>query len=213
MRKSSSTKSDAKLLKRSLPADLSRADLRKLSIIKAFIDCVAQHGLAQATFEKLGARIKMKAPHVAYYFPDREQLLAGAIRFVVAKGQEATLRRIDSATDDHEALCAMVNGAFDWWEEDPRYFTIMMLFYHLASFDPVYRDMHTEIRLTGEARIAALLSRLRTDLPSKSLAEIARNIQGVITGNLIGWATIRSAEPAKEARSRTIESVLQMARR
>lgn len=170
---------------------------------------MCQVGLAQATFEKVGNRLKMKAPHVAYYYPDREALLEGAIQFVVAKGQEATVARIEAAKSDREAVCAMADGAFDWLEDEPKYFTIMMLFYHLASYDRHYRELHSEMRNVAEERIQGLLDKIGSVEP-KHRRKVAKDIHGLITGNLIGWATTKSSDDIKETRARTVDTILRM---
>jgi len=199
------------LLLRTFAGEATRGELKRADIIKAFIDCVVEGNLAAATFERVGQRLKMKAPHVAYYFKDRDALLEGAIKFVIAKGQEATIQRIAKARGSAEALLGMVHGAFDWYENEPKNFAILMLLYHLSSYDPKFKAMNHEIRLAGENRIESLLAELGHFTKKLERRKRAQLIHAVITGSIIGWATTQSGLSLAELRKRTEEAVKELA--
>jgi AcrR family transcriptional regulator len=154
----------------------------------------------------------MAPPHIAYYFPDREALVEGAVRLAVETGQSYTIAHLQKAKSTEEGLAAIVHGAFDWLEANPRYFSMMMLFYFLASYDERYLALHTELRAEGEKRIASLLEKSGKFPDKKARLQRTRDIHGLITGNVIGWATTKSKAPLSEARKRTVETVLELSR-
>jgi hypothetical protein len=137
-------------------------------------------------------------------------MIESAIRWVVQKGQQITAQKVEVAHTPSEALRAIVEGAFDWLEKYPRYGTIMVLFYYLASYDPYYRTLHSKMRSIGEERILSVLRIVsgKGKKNTRSLRNQAACIQGLITGNLLGWLTTENEVPLKSLKEKTVVSAL-----
>lgn len=186
-------------------------DDKKTELIRIIIDCIAREGTEGLSFEQVGNLAQMKRSHVAYYFPSRQAMIEAAIRWVVQEGQKFTQERVQQARTPQEALLGSVKGAFDWLEHSPGYSTLMILFYYLASYDEAYRKLHSELRTVGEERILSLLRLAHPQSKaSAKLRDRARDIQGLITGNIVGWVTTDRSVKLSDLRKRTMASALSL---
>lgn len=183
---------------------------RREQLVQAIVQIVAREGAEGLTFEKVGSAIGIPRAHVAYYFKDREAMLEAAITRVVEFGQECTLRRIESAKSQEDALCASVDGAMDWLEKHPKYVVVLSLFGALATYHPRFKQLNTQIREAGELRIVSLLESGAAEITRAEALNLARDIHGLLTGNIIGWASTRNKVSLVELRKRTRERTLQM---
>lgn len=135
-----------------------KADLRRMEILEAVIDCLAGEGVFGLTAEAIGKRTGMRRSHVAYYFPNQDEMLDAAIRFVVATGQEVAVGYLAAAADGtpKDRLHAYVRATFGWFERYPKHSAIMTLLHHYGCVNGKYRKLNEQIRTAGEQRLASL---------------------------------------------------------
>ncbi|MGC0423013.1 TetR/AcrR family transcriptional regulator [Embleya sp. AB8] len=67
-------------------------------VLRAAMDAIGEHGLAQLTMAGLGRRIGISGGHVAYYFGSKEQLLIETLRWS-EQGFAERRRALSAATD------------------------------------------------------------------------------------------------------------------
>jgi AcrR family transcriptional regulator len=185
----------------------SSSDLKRASILSAVVKILAQEGLDELTFEKIGKRVKMARSHVVYYFPHRDELVMAAIRFAAMSASETILRHLEAADGWKKKLHRYIEGNFAWIEENPEHATVYTLLYYLSTFKPEYRKLHSEIRRAGSDRIAGILEEGPAKGRKRLVQAYAKSIQGVITGNLIDVMTTDQAAHLKERCQETLDSV------
>lgn len=185
----------------------SSSDLKRAAILNAVVKILAQEGVDELTFEKIGKRVKMARSHVVYYFPHRDELVMAAIRFAAMSASETILRHLEGADGWKKKLHRYIEGNFAWIEKNPEHATVYTLIYYLSTFKPEYRKLHSEIRRAGSERIAALLEESPARGKKRLIQSYAKAIQGIITGNLIDVMTTDQAAHLKERRQETLDSV------
>jgi TetR/AcrR family transcriptional regulator, transcriptional repressor of bet genes len=166
----------------------SRQDIKRAQILEAVIQILAKKGVDELTLESVGKAVGLSRSHVVYYFKSRDELIEAAVRFSTVSAKSIIQAHIGFETDWHRALEKYVEGNFVWIGTRKEHVTVYTLLYYLASFQPAYRKLHTEIRKVGYDFIYSILESSKT-IPQKRLKALTINIQGVITGNLIDCTT------------------------
>lgn len=134
-----------------------KADLRRMAILDAVIDCIAEKGILALTAQEVGRLAKMRRSHVTYYFPNQDTMVEAAIKFVVSTGQEITIAHVAAAKEPEAQLKAMVRATFTWFERHPKHAAVMLLLHYYGTCDKRYRKLNTQIRTAGENRLEAIL--------------------------------------------------------
>ena len=187
-----------------------KSEERKLRILQATIDCIAEKGFDQTTFDAIGERVAMTRTHVNYYFSSRDELLRTAVRYAIALGQHIIIEHVERATTWRDRLTAVIEGPFEWLDRYPKHAPVMTIFYHLCFCDPFYRQVQNVIRQGGEDRMLACLQTPvdAGSLSRKRAVELARSIQSLITGTLLNLSSCDYPIPLAEARKLTVRQSL-----
>jgi AcrR family transcriptional regulator len=164
-----------------------KGDLRKIEIIESAIHCLATDGVEKTTFEAIGKRIGLSKSHVAYHFPDLDDLIESCIRLAAVNGTQITVDKLKGKTNWEDQLRAIVEGAFAWAEQFPEHLKVLILFYYRSSYQQRFRDINTEFRQMGARRLLRVLEG-ELDKRGRSPAQrmnLARRIQALVFGSLI----------------------------
>ncbi len=180
-----------------------KGDLRKIAIIEAAIECVATEGIEHTSFEAIGKRLDIGRAHVAYYFPNRSDLIEATFKFAIGTGQTFSVENLKAAHPSRNPLEAFVNGTFEWFHTFPNHARVFLLLYYLASYDKKLRKLHDEIRATGAARIAAALEPMISKNHKKDVPELAKLVQAILTGYLVEFFSTHPGCDLETYRQRT----------
>jgi len=168
------------------PLQPRKGDLRKFAIVNAVIACVARDGAEGATHGHLAGHLKIRRSHVIYYFKDSYSLIVGALQFITAVAQKATIERVKMAASPIDKILAISDGAFDWVEAYPDHAKFLLYFYFLCTQDKRYAKLHGQIREAGFKRIKALLEAAFAQHSSPlKLEELAKMLQAMPTGLIV----------------------------
>lgn len=184
-----------------------KGDIRRARVLEATIRCIAELGGEKTNFESIGKRAGMLRAHVAYYYPDRDELVKAAIKFAVATAQHHTVLAVTQARTDEERLLAFIDGTYNWIEAYPEHGPVILLLYHYCSVDPFYRKIHTEAREMGAQRIEALLKPLLANAAPRELREKSKAIQALLTGHIMDFLSTNCARTLREYRAQTVAHV------
>jgi len=191
----------------------NRGDARRQRIAEAVVDCLAQHGLQHTTFEAIGKRVRMERSHLVYYYPNHDELISGAVRWVSETAQEITARRVKGAKSPKDRVRAIIAAAFEHLRAYPKHAAVLTLAVHLCTHDRNYRFLFTRIRETGVERLADVLDAYlkgRGGSPER-LREHAKAVQSIITGYAVEWMStdyFSSLAQAKAQCERAVFAVL-----
>ncbi len=166
----------------------SRLEARKAMVVQAAIEILATEGVDLLTFDNVGKRVQMSRSHVVYYFKNRDRLIEETVRAVTVSAKLEIERTMGQPVHWRQALEKYVEGNFHWIENNPDHASVYTLLYYLASFRPLYRKLHLEIRKVGSDWIEQLLSQA-PEFRRANVADLAKNIQGLVTGNIIDAVT------------------------
>jgi AcrR family transcriptional regulator len=185
MPKPKPTLKNRSLFRQITPPELKKGELRKLEIVEATIDCLAKYGWIRTNYETVGQACNMKRPHVAYHYPQWDDLISASMKFVYATGQSIVADYLRDTSGPKEQLRAYLEGTFHWFEAHPKHASAITLLWHLASFDRKFRAISTEMKQLGAERVDAILN------PGKPLDKkgerwrIAVAIHGMIVGRCV----------------------------
>jgi AcrR family transcriptional regulator len=172
-----------------------KGDIARTKILAATLHCIANVGIAHTSFESVGKFAGMGRAHVAYYFPDFDQLILSAVQFAITTAQQTTVSHVFQAPSDAERLKAFIRGSFEWAEKHPEQVKVILLFYYYSSWESNYRTLHTQVRQVGAERIAAILKPLLPKVSQKRIADYAKTLQLWITGALVEALTTHAKVP------------------
>lgn len=167
-----------------------KGDLKKMEIILAAIDVMADEGIEKTTYEAIASRIGTRRAHVAYYYKDKNDIFMSAIRYIMANYQQLLIENMQSAESGTEMLIKYVEGPFIWAERFPAQLKVMLLFYYLCTIKSEFKDLHDQIRKSGVERIQFILTnKMKENFESQEAQQVAKMIQNSISGAILDCAT------------------------
>ncbi|PIR34499.1 MAG: hypothetical protein COV37_12860, partial [Bdellovibrio sp. CG11_big_fil_rev_8_21_14_0_20_39_38] len=81
-----------------------KGDLKKMEIILAAIDVMAEEGIEKTTYDAIAGRIGTRRAHVAYYYKDKNDILMSAIRYIMANYQQILIENMKDEEDGLQML-------------------------------------------------------------------------------------------------------------
>jgi AcrR family transcriptional regulator len=172
-----------------------RAGDRRERIVEAALDLYRRHGVAQTRMNEIARKARVDPPLLHYYFRDPDELALAVIAKVLESLKERSLREASKHADDsRREMLEYVRAPILWAEENPELMTLWMYFYYLASRSGRFRELNDSIRRGGRERISGMIYRgiERGEFAvekGKTVAAVATEIQAMITGSAILFAT------------------------
>lgn len=188
--------------------NMSRGDKRKVEIIEAAIDCIAQLGIEKTTFEAIGDQLGIKKSHVNYHFSDKNVIIEYAIKYIATVAQTITATRVEKAKTKKAKIVAIYESAVDWVMDYPNHVPVLLLFYYYCTCNPKFYAINQQVRKAGLDRLRGVID--PQGKSTKSL-EASQRIQDAITGRLLSFATtdkkIRRTELKKQLKKSVFEII------
>ncbi|PIP96405.1 MAG: hypothetical protein COW00_09575 [Bdellovibrio sp. CG12_big_fil_rev_8_21_14_0_65_39_13] len=167
-----------------------KGDLKKMEIILAAIDVMAEEGIEKTTYDAIAGRIGTRRAHVAYYYKDKNDILMSAIRYIMANYQQILIENMKDEEDGLQMLMKYIEGPFIWAEKFPSQLKVMLLFYYLCTIKSEFKDLHDHIRTAGAERIQFILTnKLKTPLELDQAKLLSKIIQNSMSGQILDSAT------------------------
>ncbi len=165
----------------------SKGERRTLDIVEGAIHCYATLGIEKTTFATIAKAAKASRPLVQHYFKDKEEIFDLAVKFIRLHFQTIVVNALAKQTDPARLLETYIDTHFAWLTRFPHHTRVWLLFYFQCTTDRKAKQLNTELAAVGRERIVGLLQ--ATGYKGKEGAEIARQIQTLITGALIVGGT------------------------
>jgi AcrR family transcriptional regulator len=171
--------------------EVSKFDRKRLVVLEAFAQSLAENGLADTSYASVAKILKMKPAHVAYYFGTWEEMLSGAFKLAIHTAQEITIQGVLKAPDAEGRLKAVVFAPFEHFHLFPHHKAVLSAYQMECVLRPKLRDAHRKTRESGLQRLQEILRSFHT--PSHGeFYELARRIQYLIVGACVEWITTAS---------------------
>lgn len=182
-----------------------KGDLKKIEIIRAAIEVLAEQGLENTTYESLARKINSRRAHVAYHFNDKKTIFLAAVKYILGEFQQNVLDSLESAYEQKkspiEVLRAYIDGVFDWAQNNPSQLSVMLLLYYQCTLDSDYIDLHDKVRKGGHERLSLLFEHVKNHhSPDRS----GKWLQNQLSGALMDSVTTSSTTLC-QAREKTHE--------
>lgn len=91
---------------------LGMTELRREQLIEATLDCVDLHGVSGATISRISKQAGVSSGIVHHYFHNKDDLLEGSMRLMLAHLKHGILERKLKATTHEESIKAIIHGNF-----------------------------------------------------------------------------------------------------
>ncbi len=179
------------------PTEITKGELRKLQIVEGTVACLARHGLKGTNYETVARACGMVRPHVAYHYPDWDELLLAACRFVYATGQSIVVDYL-RASDIPLDLRRYIEGTFHWIAHHRDHAAVITALWHLATVDEKFRSMSTEVKALGSERVFSLLYSGELKRSGKRWAT-ALSVHALIVGRCVAIMTTDPSTPLANA--------------
>lgn len=186
-----------------------RGEERRIRIIEAFIDSVATLGLEHTSYETLAKKVRMNRTHVAYYFPNRDELIRTAVRYSISMAQQITISQVERARSWKDRLRIVVSGPFDWLDKNPKHASILLLYCYLCTYDKNYRALQNSIRSMGEQRITSCFPDAVLE-GKQDIIGVTRSIQAMTAGALQNYFSADFPSTLLELRDAIVRSSIQL---
>lgn len=179
-----------------------KGDLKKIEIIQAAIEVLAEVGLENTTYEALALKINSRRAHVAYHFDDKKKIFLAAVKYILGEFQQSILTSIEAAKDNGQGhakekgaplLHAYIDGVFDWARTSPQQVQIMLMLYYQCTLDKDYLNLHDEVRQAGAERLSYLFLKL-PEMKKERSEKLAKTLQNYLSGTLMDVFTTKSAK-------------------
>ena len=173
-------------------SELKKSDHARIAICKGTFELIAQEGIRNLSFQKIGDSCAMKKAQVKYYFNSIGDILHCMLKYTYLNAQEITIQTLKTLQSEssQSRLLASVRGAFAWAEDYPEEVHFTLLFGSLGIYEEDMQKLIGEIRATGLKRIQMLLLQ-NFKLGPSSAKKIAHEIQMSIQGALYDWAILK----------------------
>jgi AcrR family transcriptional regulator len=167
-----------------------KGDLKKMEIIQAAIECIANIGFEKTTYESIAQKLGTRRAHIKYYFNGKHEIFEACIKYIVANYHKILLDHIEKANTPKEMLMNYVEGPFIWARENPQQLSAMLLLYYFCTIRPNYRLMHHEIREKGAERIRYILAeKLKKHYTAEKALFLSKAIQNIMSGSILDAST------------------------
>ncbi len=189
----------------------TKGNLKRVEIIEAAIECLVTIGIDKTTFEAIASKIGTRKAHVAYYFPNKDDIFIEVVKYISTVSLDVTEQLLKTVKKDDDPFEVYVKSAFIWGEKYPKQAMLLPLFYYLCTFKKEYQLLNDQIQENNEKQIRILLSsKIGMGPNSERIKNMARTIQHTIIGELINAATTShgSYQDAKERALRALRFVL-----
>jgi AcrR family transcriptional regulator len=169
-----------------------KGDLKKLEIIQAAIDCLAELGLENTNYEAIAQRLQTRRAHIAYHFGEKNQIFLAVVKFILGTYQQTlvdALTNVKDQTDAKALLRAYINAAFDWAEQEPKQLQCMLLLYYMCTLHTEFLELHHQVRLGGTERLSYLITLSSPELKPSEATRRAKTLQNLLSGTLLDAVT------------------------
>lgn len=186
-----------------------KGDLKKLEIIQAAIDCLAELGLENTNYEAIAQRLQTRRAHIAYHFGEKNQIFLAAVKFILGTYQQTLVDALSAVKDQSDAkamLKAYINAAFDWAEQEPKQLQCMLLLYYMCTLHQEFLDLHHQVRLGGTERLSYLITKNSPELKPTEANRRAKLLQNLLSGTLLDAVTTHGVS-LKQARANVLKSL------
>lgn len=182
-----------------IPPRPSKSQRRKIQMAEAAIQVYVEHGVEEASFERIAAICKVSRPLIQHYFSDKDELFYFVAHYIRANSQDFVVRALLEAKNPVEQLGAYVESSFDWAARFPTHAKVWILFFYYCSIREKYRQAHSELSFMAQDRIAHIIQngisekKFRCSDPPHA----AKMIQSLIAGSLLMLSTEKGGQTAK----------------
>lgn len=180
-----------------------KGDLKKIEIIQAAIEVLADQGLENTTYESLALKINSRRAHVAYHFNDKKTIFLAAVKYILGDFQQSVLDSLERAYEEKKGpvhvLQSYVDGVFDWASQNPSQLSVMLLLYYQCTLDPDYIELHEKIRKSGSERLGLLFQQVKG---ASSPELCGKWLQNQLSGAMMDSVTTHSTT-LEQAREKT----------
>lgn len=183
---------------------LSKGDQKRIQIVKATIDCLAELGIEKTSFEAIAKRVGTRKSHITYYYKTKDEIYYDIYKFIAGTYQEYSITYLEESKTSKDKLSRFLDAYYHWARENEKQLNAMFLLYYFCFHKPQFRAINQKIREGGVERISFILKDQFSLTPKKALM-LAKGIQAIMSHSAVDSYTFveesrKPIEREKEAR-------------
>lgn len=183
---------------------LSKGDQKRIEIVQATIDCLAELGIEKTSFAAIAEKMGTRKSHVNYYYKDKDDIYYDIYKFIAGTYQEYSIAYLEQKSKSKDKLFRFLDAYFHWARENEKQLNAMFLLYYFCFHKPRFREVNQKIREGGIERLSFILREQFSLTPKKSQL-LAKGIQAIMSHAAVDSYTFMkdSCDPVereKEAR-------------
>jgi AcrR family transcriptional regulator len=185
-----------------VPKKRSRGELARERIIEAAIDVFSKNGWEKGSLQRIADRSDMSQTALLHHFPSKDNLLVSVIEEIVARNHDLVSRMAAPEDTAYDRLVHYGVGNATWAVKAPNEMQVIILLYHLSTFDPDFSAIYREIRSGAQARIREYLlagKRERVFSFEGDAAELSEILHESLMGSVINILSHVPRQDAKRA--------------
>lgn len=170
-----------------------KGDRRKIQIAESVIKLIHRDGLENLSYEKIAQSCKVVRGVIYSYFPTLTDVLLFTCQMIRFRFQNFVILEVRKQSTPRDMLIVYIAQALLWTIEFPNDSTVWLLFFHKCCISPELSKANSQWVDMGIERIVGLIDagtiKGEFALPKSLQKAVARQIQLLITGELISLAT------------------------
>lgn len=186
---------------------LSKGDQKKMEIVQATIDCLAELGIEKSSFEAIAKKIGTRRSHITYYYKDKDEIYFDIYKFIAGTYQEYSIKHLENAKNSKDKLARFLDAYFDWAHNEQKQLNAMFLLYYFCYHKPEFREINQKIREGGVQRISFIL-REQFELSPKKSVLLAKGIQAIMSHSAVDAYTFTLADRNPELREKEARKLI-----
>lgn len=180
---------------------LSKGDQKKLEIIQATIECIAEFGVEKNSFESIAKKIGTRRSHITYYYQDKDAIYLDVFKYIAGTYQEFLAKYLTHNLRSKNKLDKYLDAYFDWANNNQSQLNAILLLYHFCFYKPEFRAVNQKIREGGIERIAFILKE-QYAINSKKAKQLAKGIQAIMSHAVVDSYTFTKSDARPQKRQR-----------
>jgi len=184
---------------------------RRLALIEATIDCIAEHGLSGTTMARVTDLAGTSIGLANFYFENKERLFEAVLQHL-ADAERAVWQEMIAlpAQGPAERLIALIDARFDARTCNPRTLAVWFAFWGDAGARAIYRRI---VEATDDAHLSILVGLIREidagdENRTRNADKIALGLEASFDGLWLNMLLYPQAFPRLDCRQRAVEQFM-----
>ena len=170
----------------------SQGQRTKNRLVQAAIECLAEHGLHNTSFQTIADKCGLARPLVAYHFQEKSQIFTKVWDFIYEEALRKTESKLNVSGSAKEKILNYMRVSIEIFSEKKEVTFVYFQLHYMSAFNSDIRQKNTEIKRRAVNRIAVIIMAGQKSKEFKAELDpylVAKMIHSSLVGILINSIT------------------------